>query len=108
MVSHRIADDRLGPVKDDLLLALRRIQLDLDAYREEPHDPASLESMVETISQIRSPLVALGHREAVAFLDEMGAEFDVIETGLNEMIFDRGSLPSRPTILLLEPRLLDD
>lgn len=73
MVSHRIADDRLGPVKDDLLLALRRIQLDLDAYREEPHDPASLESMVETISQIRSPLVALGHREAVAFLDEMGA-----------------------------------
>ena len=67
MVSHRIADDRLGPVKDDLLLALRRIQLDLDAYREEPHDPASLESMVETISQIRSPLVALGHREAVAF-----------------------------------------
>ena len=73
MISHRVADNRLEPVKDDLLLALRRIQLDLDAYREEPHDPASLESMVETINQIRGPLVALDHGEAVAFLDEMRA-----------------------------------
>ena len=42
------------------------------------------------------------------FLDEMAGEFDVVETGLNEMAFDRHSLPARPTILVLEPRLLDD
>ena len=38
----------------------------------------------------------------------MDAEFDVVETGLNEMTFSIDKLPSRPTILVLEPRLLDE
>jgi chemosensory pili system protein ChpA (sensor histidine kinase/response regulator) len=71
MISHGVADHRLEPVKDDLLLALRRIQLDLDTYREDPRDPAPLEAIGETISQIRGPLSVLDHREAVAFLEEM-------------------------------------
>ena len=73
MISHRVADNRLGPVKDDLLLALRRIQLNLETYREDSRDPAPLEAIIEAISQIRGPLVVLDHREAVAFLEEMHA-----------------------------------
>ena len=71
MISHRVANNRLGPVKDDLLLALRRIQLNLEAYCEDQRDLSSLEAIVEAISQIRGPLVVLDHREAVAFLDEL-------------------------------------
>ncbi len=73
MISHRVADNQLDPVKDDLLLALRRIQLDLETYREDPRDPAPLEAISEAISQIRGPLIVLDHREAVAFLEEMRA-----------------------------------
>ncbi|KAB2926483.1 MAG: response regulator [Candidatus Contendobacter sp.] len=72
MISHRVADNRLEPIKEDLLLALRRIQIDLDD-RGEPCDPAPLEAVVEAIGQIRDPLAALDHREAVAFLEEMRA-----------------------------------
>ena len=73
MISHRVANHRLESVKDDLLLALRRIQLDLETYREDPRDLAALEAVVEGIDQIRGPLVVLDHREAVAFLEEMRA-----------------------------------
>ena len=73
MISHRVADHRLGPVKEDLLLALQRIQLDLDTYREDPRDLTSLEAIGETISQIRGPLSVLDHREAVALVEEMHA-----------------------------------
>jgi hypothetical protein len=38
MISHRVADNRLGALKDDLLLALQRIRHGLDAYREDPAD----------------------------------------------------------------------
>lgn len=71
MISRRVADNPLGAIKDDLLLALRRIQLDLDAYCEDPAKPAQLETMVDAIEQIRSPLAVLEHREAVALLEEM-------------------------------------
>ncbi|RUQ37365.1 MAG: hybrid sensor histidine kinase/response regulator [Candidatus Competibacteraceae bacterium] len=71
MISRRVADNPLGAIKDDLLLALRRIQLDLDAYCEDPTQPAQLETMVDAIEQIRSPLAVLEHREAVALLEEM-------------------------------------
>jgi len=81
MISHRVADNQLDPVKDDLLLALRRIELDLDSYHEEPRDPAPLEAIVEAISQIRGPLVVLDHREAVTFLDEVRA---LVQSGWRE------------------------
>ncbi|MFO7641407.1 MAG: Hpt domain-containing protein, partial [Candidatus Competibacteraceae bacterium] len=73
MVSQRVAEDPLGPIKDDLLLALRRIQLDLETYCEDPAESASLAVMIDAIDQIRSPLVALQHPEAVALLEEMRA-----------------------------------
>ncbi|MDS4043092.1 MAG: Hpt domain-containing protein, partial [Candidatus Competibacter sp.] len=73
MISHRGAENPLGPLKDDLLLALRRIQLNLDAYCEDPTESAPLETMVDAIDQIRAPLAALEHREAAALLEEMRA-----------------------------------
>ncbi|MCP5159071.1 MAG: Hpt domain-containing protein [Gammaproteobacteria bacterium] len=73
ITSRRIADNPLGFLKDDLLLALRRIHLDLDAYAEDPAQSASLETMIDAVDQIRGPLVALEHREAVTLLEEMRA-----------------------------------
>ncbi|MDQ5911705.1 MAG: hypothetical protein QG599_3803 [Pseudomonadota bacterium] len=69
--SHRITDNPLGFLKDDLLLALRRIQIDLESGHEVLADPSALEAMVDAIDQVRSPLAVLEHREAVALLDEM-------------------------------------
>ncbi len=71
MVSHRVADNPLGALKDDLLLALQRIRHNLDTYREDPTEFAPLEAMIDAIDQIRGPLAALEHRKAVALLDEM-------------------------------------
>ncbi|MDG4598184.1 MAG: Hpt domain-containing protein [Candidatus Contendobacter sp.] len=73
MISHRVADNRLELIKEDLLLALRRMQLDVDLHREEPRDLGPLEAMIEAIDQIRGPLVVLEHREAVALLEAMRA-----------------------------------
>ncbi len=71
MISRRVADNPLVALKDDLQLALRRIQLDLDAYREHPAEIAPLETMVDAIDQIRVPLAVLDHQQAVALLDGM-------------------------------------
>jgi chemosensory pili system protein ChpA (sensor histidine kinase/response regulator) len=73
MISRRVADNRLGFVKDDLLFALRRIQIDLDTYEASSTEPAPLETMLDALEQVRGPLAALEHREAVALLDEMHA-----------------------------------
>jgi len=73
MTLRRVADNPLVALKDDLSLALRRIQLNLDTYCENPAEPAPLEVMVDAIDQIRGPLAALEHREAVALLEEMRA-----------------------------------
>ncbi len=71
MISHRVADNPLGALKDDLSLALQRIRHSLDAYREDPAEPAPLEAMIDALDQIRGPLAVLEHRKAVALLDEM-------------------------------------
>ncbi len=71
MISRRVADDRLDAVKDDLLFALQRIQINLDAYGADPTEPAPLEIMVGALEQVRGPLAMLEHREAVALLDKM-------------------------------------
>jgi len=73
MISRRVADNRLGSVKDDLLFALRRVQIDLDTYCVDPTEPAPLETMADALEQVRGPLAALEHREAVVLLDEMRA-----------------------------------
>ncbi|MCB1770993.1 MAG: Hpt domain-containing protein, partial [Candidatus Competibacteraceae bacterium] len=49
----------------------RRIHLDLDAYEENSTESGLLEMLVDAVEQVRSPLLALEHREAVTLLDEM-------------------------------------
>ncbi|MFZ4791489.1 MAG: Hpt domain-containing protein [Candidatus Competibacteraceae bacterium] len=71
MISRRVADNPLVALKDDLLLALRRIQLDLDDYRDHPAEIGPLETMVDAIDQVRVPLAVLDHQQAVALLDVM-------------------------------------
>ena len=73
MVSQRVADGLLDPIKDDLLLVLRRIQLDLETYCEDTTESTPLTVMVDFIDQIRGPLAVLEHPEAVALLEEMRA-----------------------------------
>ncbi len=71
-----------------------------------------LADMMGVVRRLKSSVVIPMHWFSGAslrvFLDEMSGEFEVVETGLNEMVFHRRNLPSRPTILVLEPRLLDD
>ena len=69
--SHRNAGNPLTHLKNDLLLALSRFRPNLDIYREDGADLASLEAMLGAIERIRDPLAMLEHREAVVLLDEM-------------------------------------
>ena len=71
MISRRVTDDRLAALKDDLLLALQRIQLSLEEYRHDRSQPTPLPAMIAAIDEIRGPFAALEHRNAVALLDEM-------------------------------------
>jgi chemosensory pili system protein ChpA (sensor histidine kinase/response regulator) len=69
--SRRITDNPLSFLRDDLLLAVQRIQIDLDVRDEGSTDPDTLEATVDAINQIRNPLALLEHAEAVTLLDEM-------------------------------------
>ncbi|MCC7221756.1 MAG: hypothetical protein IT490_13625, partial [Candidatus Contendobacter sp.] len=86
MISRRVADNPLVAIKDDLLFALRRIQIDLDAYREHPADPTPLETLIDAIDQIRSPLAILDHQQAVILLDSMRqTAVELVSGGLQTM-----------------------
>ncbi len=71
-----------------------------------------LQDMKGVVQRLKSSVVIPMHwfsdRSLTEFLAEMQGEFDVVETGLTQMEFAIDDLPSRPTILVLEPRLLDD
>ncbi|MBP9183010.1 MAG: MBL fold metallo-hydrolase [Fuscovulum sp.] len=71
-----------------------------------------LDDMKRVVQRLKSSVVIPMHWFSGAslgeFLAEMEGEFDVVETGLHQMDFSLRELPSRPTILVLEPRLLDD
>lgn len=54
------------------------------------------------------PMHWFSEASLAAFLTEMSPQFDVVETGLEEISFSRKQLPAKPTILVLQPRLLDD
>ena len=73
MISHRVADNQMEPLREDLLLALQRIQFDLATYGAQPRDASPLEAIVETIAQIQNPVAVLVHAEAGAVLREMSA-----------------------------------
>ena len=89
ITSRRITDNPLGFLKDDLLLALRRIQIDLDACDEGPADSVALEAMIDAIDQVRNPLAVLEHRDAAALLDEMRA---TILDGVRNALLDTALL----------------
>jgi L-ascorbate metabolism protein UlaG (beta-lactamase superfamily) len=70
-----------------------------------------LADMVQVVRRLKSRVVIPMHWFSGAsltdFLAEMDDEFDVVETGESEMVFSLDRLPSRPTILVLDPRWLD-
>jgi Beta-lactamase superfamily domain len=70
-----------------------------------------LEDMIGVVRRLKSSVVLPMHWFSGAsletFLAEMSGEFEVVETGLSQMDFGLRDLPSRPTILVLEPAWLD-
>lgn len=70
-----------------------------------------LEDMAGVVRRLKARVVIPMHWFSGASLDDfllrMEGEFEVVETGLNEMVFSRADLPARPTILVLTPRWLD-
>lgn len=71
-----------------------------------------LPTMTRIINRLKSSIVIPMHwfgRSALdLFLAEMADEFDIIQTGQTELEVSLRSLPRRPTIMVLEPQLLDD
>jgi hypothetical protein len=111
IASRRITDNPLSFLKEDLLLALRRIQIDLETGQEGLADPPTLEAMIDAIDQVRSPLAMLEHREAVALLDEM--RVTVMEAAHNALLrFDPALMgqaveqPLRPCVSYASKKLL--
>ncbi|MCB6178785.1 MBL fold metallo-hydrolase [Rhodobacter sp. Har01] len=70
-----------------------------------------LEDMAGVVRRLKARVVIPMHwfsgASLAQFLTEMESEFEVVETGLNEMTFARADLPAEPTILVLTPRWLD-
>lgn len=71
-----------------------------------------LQDMIGVVQWLKSGVVIPMHGFSGAslqkFLTRMQEEFDGVETGLTQMEFLIRKLPARATILVLEPRLLDD
>lgn len=68
-------------------------------------------SMAQVVRRLRSSVVIPMHWFSGAsletFLADMSGEFEVVETGLSEIEMSLDRLPSRPTIMVMEPELLD-
>ena len=67
--------------------------------------------MARVVARLKSSVVIPMHwfsgASLASFLDEMKAEFDVVETGLSELDLALSDLPRRPTIMVLEPSFID-
>jgi L-ascorbate metabolism protein UlaG (beta-lactamase superfamily) len=70
-----------------------------------------LADMAGVVKRLRSSVVIPMHwfseASLQAFLDEMSAEFTVVETGGAQISMSLDDLPSTPTVLVLEPAYLD-
>lgn len=70
-----------------------------------------LADMAQVVRRLRSSVVIPMHWFSRASLDvflaEMAGSFEVVETGGPDIELSRFTLPSRPTILVLEPQFLD-
>lgn len=68
--------------------------------------------MAEVVKRFRSSVVIPMHWFSGAslevFLDDMaGSEFEVVDTGLSELTLSLRDLPGRPTIMVLQPEMID-
>lgn len=70
-----------------------------------------LQDIEGVVKRLRSSVVIPMHwfsRESLdRFLSEMSSEFDVVETGGPQIALSLRDLPSKPTIMLLDPAYLD-
>jgi L-ascorbate metabolism protein UlaG (beta-lactamase superfamily) len=70
-----------------------------------------LQDMAGVVRRLRSSVVIPMHwfsrASLQAFLAEMSAEFDVVETGGAQIAMSLDDLPSKPTIMVLEPAYID-
>jgi len=70
-----------------------------------------LQDMAGVVRHLRSSVVIPMHwfsgESLQAFLNEMSTEFTVVETGGAQIALSLDDLPSRPTIIVLEPAWLD-
>lgn len=68
-------------------------------------------AMGRVVQRLRSSVVLPMHwfsvRSLDVFLGALEGEFDIVRPGLSEIVLSQGSLPSRPTIMVLEPEWLD-
>jgi L-ascorbate metabolism protein UlaG (beta-lactamase superfamily) len=71
----------------------------------------AVSDMAEVVKRLRSSVVIPMHWFSGAslnmFLEDMRAEFEVVETGLSDLELSLRDLPGRPTIMVLEPALID-
>jgi L-ascorbate metabolism protein UlaG (beta-lactamase superfamily) len=69
------------------------------------------EAMAEVVGRLRSSLVLPMHWFSGAsldtFLTDMEGSFDVVRPGISSIEVSLGDLPSRPTIMVLEPQWLN-
>ncbi len=71
----------------------------------------AVSEMATVVRRLRSSVVIPMHwfsgSSLATFLGVMGAEFEVVETGLSSLDLSQKNLPGRPTIMVLEPAMID-
>lgn len=71
-------------------------------------DTASMIGVMQRFkARVVLPMHWFGRSTLDRFLAGMAGEFDVVETGMREIILSLDKLPSRPTVMVLEPGRLD-
>ena len=72
----------------------------------------AVDEMAEVVKRLRSSVVIPMHWFSGAsldlFLEDMeGGAFDVVRAGMSEIVLSQRDLPGRPTILVLEPEIIN-
>lgn len=71
----------------------------------------AVSEMAEVVKRLRSSVVIPMHwfsgASLTMFLDDMKTEFQIVETGMSSLDLSLKDLPSSPTIMVLEPTLID-
>jgi L-ascorbate metabolism protein UlaG (beta-lactamase superfamily) len=70
--------------------------------------PTVLRTMERLRSSVVIPMHWFGEANLAAFLDGMDETFAIERPGVSEVVLSLDTLPDRPTVLVLEPRLLSE